>query len=1850
MNPDTDRSSASKWFTPCWAKAIRSFRKIPSALPLTACFLGFIIGSASAQTIPFNATVVSTSPAQLGLNWATSGTWALCRRTKGASSWGTATIVSGTTYTDSITAGVDYEYRMTPASLTGTYGYLSAGINVPVIENRGTLVLLVDQSMSTALASEITQLQRDLTGDGWTVKRHDLQRMTVLASATGAAVGPARLAELVNVRNTIIADYNADPANVKQVYILGHLPIPYSGTINYDGHSEHVGAWPSDTYYGDVSATWTDTVANISMVTGQDKRNWNIPGDGKFDQSSLPAQLKLAVGRVDLYNMTKFPNASVSETDLLRRYLRKAHQFRFKQGAYANIDRRALGYVWSPYEYGNKISVAACLGRASTITDSPTYGARTDNWFTGMEQNPTKTYLMGYSAGAGSSESSQGAGSSSDFGCRPSRVVFPNMFGSFFGDWGYDNNFLRAPLAGNANGDSLGLCCYWDARPFWFTHSMGMGETIGYCTLLTQNNGFSQYGPAGSYAYCPHVNLMGDPALRLFMVQPPQNLRAGSSSGSVALNWDASTESNLIGYLVYRSGSPNGPFTKLTPNPITTTSYTDSTVTTGSSYTFMVRTLKLETTPGGTFQNPSQGVFATIVASSSATSIPNGPTGLTVNAANSTHINLAWIDNASNETGYRVERRIAPSTTFVPLSTLGANAVSYTDAGPLTSGTSFYYRIIATGSAGDSLPSDEAYVDGAPGFIDPFPLMVKVDKSAGYVDVVVRRLGGGVGPVGISYATADSTAIAGTHYTAANGTLTWSDGDVSAKTVRVSLLGAGQPQLPRAFEFNLSNPTGGATQTVNTQVIVAISDAGARVPAPWTDAIIGTVTETGTSGQVNGEIGSSLRGGGWLTGGESGRFISCPVSGDMVITAKFEAPFPVHSWSAGGVALMARDNTGRMVAVCMPDLLTFTGTAPNSGAKFYSRAAQYTADTITPSTNNGIIAPCWVRMSRTGDTFTGSVSIDGVSWTVLGSATLTEFPTTTSYGFFHYSSNYLADMSLARFNNISIYTSVGTIPGPATPGASILPVDFGTGTGTTETGFQPYIVSGTSGVGPYSQAFSTTSGTLTVSFPTKTNIYSKTAAASIADNGAFTYGDVMRDYVVTQYNAVSGTTVPPTGSFSLAISGLAPNTAFNLRVWSHLKGGDNNLPYNWWSWNGGQAGLIGTVTNLSSPTYTDNNQFSIVNTVYSNDSGKVLLNLTTTSPSSGALNAFELKSADLVNLVALTGTGPGSVVLSWNAASSVASYLVERSSSHVSGFVQIGTTTSTSYTDLGGTPGQLNYYRVKATNPFFASSYTSVASAIPSSIAPIIQVSVSSLNVNEGSTNTFSVKLSSAPTSNVTVTVTRSGGSSNLTVSGGSSLTFTPANYGTYQAVTIASAQDDADVINDTATFSVSTVTPGINPVSINTTQIDNDAQAAGNLTGTVAALIGTNIGTNSTGSGTVRLDGRWWVDGAGTGTSGTADSFHLESKSVTGNFQVKAKIESLTSNGTAPRAGVMIREGTGAGARYVSLAITAATSGGYKIQSRIATSGTASAEITTSGSNQTYTVPNAWVLLERMGDQISVAVSADDITYYEVSVTTLSSLSAAVEAGVFSSSGTVGSTAHSIISGFAFITTFTPMDVVNGLMGRWNLDGNATDTAALDGFIDNGTLVGSPTYTTGTNVMVGTGALSLTGSQYVSMPTSADLAITGALSLSAWIKPAAYPPAGNGAGIIGKWINAASQRSHVLQLISTGKIGLNVSSDGTANAGYMTTQTVPLNAWSHVVGVYTPSSTIQIYINGVLSGTLSSGIPASIYNSTNSVSIGSFYSLGASTYSLNGIIDDVRIYNRALSAAEISAIYGIRQ
>lgn len=717
--------------------------------------------SQSASVLPVTVTTSASKPF-ITLKWplpsgaSTATAPVLWRRTKGSTSWGTSTALGmgATSYADtSASAGVVYEYSIKYVAASLAYGSVVAGYNVPMVESRGKVILLVDATMAVPLAPELARLEADLAADGWVVYRHDVARQSISSSSTRPADYPVRLAELQAVRTLVRNDYNTAPGSDWALLIVGHIPVVYSGLEAPDGHADHFGAWSTDVYYADVDGTWTDSVVDNSSVTLQDIRTRNVPGDGKFDQSFLPSNVELQCGRVDMWGMSSVP-VGVSEVQLLRQYLQRNHAFRYGLAPYDRVVRRGIvddnfGGSYSPADWRAGIGF---FGLGPGLMEAA-------DWFGTVQTNPV---LLGVGHGPGSSVSCDGVGTSfNHFGMKDSLAVFTMMFGSYFGDWDSGNNFLRAPLAGTAN--SLGLADVWSGRGYFHLYHMAMGEVIGYGVRYTQNNSETSSTGGWDTSFYPRAityNLMGDPTLRLHSVRAPSHVVATASPGGVTLTWDASPDASL-GYHVYRATAAGGPFTRLTGSatsdvnpagsPIAGLTYTDTSAVSGTTYTYLVKAVKMEVSASGTYVNQSLSDAVTIAHQSGGSAIPAMPTGLAVLGVGSGSYALTWQDNAVSETSYEVERRDYLSGSWTVIASLPANSTSYTDTGaPL--GQATHYRVRAVASGSNSLYSQMVADLTFPGIVRTSAQRVIVNKGAGNVNLGVERFNGSLGSVSATVA------------------------------------------------------------------------------------------------------------------------------------------------------------------------------------------------------------------------------------------------------------------------------------------------------------------------------------------------------------------------------------------------------------------------------------------------------------------------------------------------------------------------------------------------------------------------------------------------------------------------------------------------------------------------------------------------------------------------------------------------------------------------------------------------------------------------------------------------------------------------------------------------------------------------------------------------------------------------------------------------------------------------------------------------------------------------------------------------------------------------------------------
>lgn len=126
---------------------------------------------------------------------------------------------------------------------------------------------------------------------------------------------------------------------------------------------------------------------------------------------------------------------------------------------------------------------------------------------------------------------------------------------------------------------------------------------------------------------------------------------------------------------------------------------------------------------------------------------------------------------------------------------------------------------------------------GKPGSLSFSQAAYSAQDTAGNATITVQRTGGSSGAVGVHYATASGTAVSGTNYQPASGTLSWADGDSSAKTFHVAVLNDGKADGNHTVDLALSSPTGGAAlgSTAAATLTVVNTNSGGSAPAAPTN-------------------------------------------------------------------------------------------------------------------------------------------------------------------------------------------------------------------------------------------------------------------------------------------------------------------------------------------------------------------------------------------------------------------------------------------------------------------------------------------------------------------------------------------------------------------------------------------------------------------------------------------------------------------------------------------------------------------------------------------------------------------------------------------------------------------------------------------------------------------------------------------------------------------------------------------------------------------------------------------------------------------------------------------------------
>lgn len=220
-------------------------------------------------------------------------------------------------------------------------------------------------------------------------------------------------------------------------------------------------------------------------------------------------------------------------------------------------------------------------------------------------------------------------------------------------------------------------------------------ETYSNTGLTANTTYYYRIRAVGGTLYSTYSN--EDDATTTPALEVPTGLAATPvTSTQINLTWD-DNNSNETGYEIERSTTSGSGFSLIHTTAADATSYNNTGLTAATTYYYRLRSINAA---------GNSSYTAEVSASTPAGTLPSAPTTLTATAGNTSN-SLSWTDNASNETGFQIERSTDSNTSFSLIHTTSANVTSYNDTG-LNEGRRYYYRVRATNGAGNSSYTNQA--------------------------------------------------------------------------------------------------------------------------------------------------------------------------------------------------------------------------------------------------------------------------------------------------------------------------------------------------------------------------------------------------------------------------------------------------------------------------------------------------------------------------------------------------------------------------------------------------------------------------------------------------------------------------------------------------------------------------------------------------------------------------------------------------------------------------------------------------------------------------------------------------------------------------------------------------------------------------------------------------------------------------------------------------------------------------------------------------------------------------------------------------------------------------------------
>ena len=652
---------------------------------------------------------------QVVLNWTASTGATSYNVYRGTSSGGEgttalATGVSGATYTDTgLTNGTTYYYKVTAVSSSGTSGYSN--------EANATPAAPTAPAAPTGLAATGGNAQ---VGLSWTASAGATSYNVYQGTTSG---GESTTALATGITTTTYT--NTGLTNGTTYY----YEVKALNSVGASGYSNEASATPSTsgtttTYYSDSFTRTGDMTGSTPDVVDTGGATWgNLAGSGQYPiasgTASIPSSAYSWSAEALPVNGTSGITLDGTKDFTLSVVVTPSGVAGDRTGI--SLNTQEPGNLYDHY--------VAAMSTCSGFTGAYAFNGGTINYNFGAGIAGATTISISYKAATTTLTYTVGSTTlGTQTGVTAAEISSIRYIA--LGDDGYGggaaapsptfDNFLftvgstggSAPIAPTgltATAGNLQVALAWTASAGATSYNVYRGTTTGGESTTAVATGIAtpSYTDTGltagtTYYYkVAAVNSVGTSgysneanATPLAVPPAPSGLAATAGNAQIVLGWTAST--GATSYNIYRGTSSGGESTTAVATGLLGTTYTDPSLTNGTTYYYEVKAVNSVGTSG--YSNEAS-------ATPTAGTAPTAPTGLAAVAGNA-QVGLTWAAS-TGATSYNIYRGTTSGGESATAIATGITTTSDTDTG-LTNGTTYYYEVKAVNGVGSSGYSNEA--------------------------------------------------------------------------------------------------------------------------------------------------------------------------------------------------------------------------------------------------------------------------------------------------------------------------------------------------------------------------------------------------------------------------------------------------------------------------------------------------------------------------------------------------------------------------------------------------------------------------------------------------------------------------------------------------------------------------------------------------------------------------------------------------------------------------------------------------------------------------------------------------------------------------------------------------------------------------------------------------------------------------------------------------------------------------------------------------------------------------------------------------------------------------------------